>query len=457
MQIIFRSKILLIIRALLHAICIAWAFVISFFIRPYTDLIPGIQLRIPPLDIPETMIFAAISIVLFRIIAYNHKSYSLEFFQNEKYHITQVFLPRTSILACIAYFGFGFLFIWGISRFILLLAVFLSFIFILVTEKIRAIFFTKILSSLTISVYGKDSVLVKTIITQLQQETPYHYENNSWSQFSKNSNATILVGNYNASELQHRIDQGRGLEIPFFHISNQEEIEHAFAQPQRIWSLLWWSVSTTPLQHRWLIKRSWDFGVSLIWLLCCIPLFITIAIAIKTESPGPVFYIQKRVGRWGKHFNFIKFRSMYTHLSTGENYGWRSAELLKKTLIESPLNIRKGILSKFKDDPRVTKIGRFLRKSSLDELPSLYNVLIWEMSLVWPRPHEPHEVAKYHTRHKRLFTIKPGITGYAQLHGRDQVPFDEEAKLDLRYIQHWSFWFDLYILLVTCKVIVKWR
>lgn len=146
---------------------------------------------------------------------------------------------------------------------------------------------------------------------------------------------------------------------------------------------------------------------------------------------------------------------MYIDDCIGEQYGGTDARKKRQTLIHSDKNVRKGILQKIQDDPRVTKVGRFLRKTSLDELPSLWNVLLGDMSLVGPRPHMPHEVEQYETRHKRLFTIKPGITGYAQLYGRDQVPFDEEAKLDLWYIQHRSFRLDIYILLATCKVVVK--
>jgi lipopolysaccharide/colanic/teichoic acid biosynthesis glycosyltransferase len=112
-------------------------------------------------------------------------------------------------------------------------------------------------------------------------------------------------------------------------------------------------------------------------------------------------------------------------------------------------------LTKIKDDPRVTRVGKFLRKTSLDELPSLWSVLIGDMSLVGPRPHLEHEVDQYDSWQERLFSIKPGITGYAQLFGRDNLPFEEEAKLDLYYIQNWSVTMDIYVLVGTIKVIVS--
>lgn len=114
-------------------------------------------------------------------------------------------------------------------------------------------------------------------------------------------------------------------------------------------------------------------------------------------------------------------------------------------------------MPKIAHDPRVTRVGAFLRKTSLDELPSLWSVLMGDMSLVGPRPHLPREVDQYADRHQRLFQVKPGITGYAQLHGRDKVPFDEEAKLDLRYINNRSLWLDLYVLFATIKVVFGGR
>lgn len=144
---------------------------------------------------------------------------------------------------------------------------------------------------------------------------------------------------------------------------------------------------------------------------------------------------------------------MWTHLSTGPAYGGQDAQQLYEQLIHSEQNVRVGILPKIANDPRVTPLGKRLRKTSLDELPSLWSVLIGDMSLVGPRPHLPREVEQYAEWHQRLFHVKPGITGYAQLYGRDKVPFDEEAKLDLRYIQHRSIRLDIYVLFATLKVI----
>ncbi len=126
-------------------------------------------------------------------------------------------------------------------------------------------------------------------------------------------------------------------------------------------------------------------------------------------------------------------------------------------LIQSDANTRKGILPKIDNDPRVTRVGKFLRKTSLDELPQLFSVWIGTMSLIGPRPHLPKEVEQYQAWQKRLLSIKPGITGYAQVFGRDSLDFTEEAKLDLYYIQNWSLWLDIYVLFTTFGVVFKGR
>jgi lipopolysaccharide/colanic/teichoic acid biosynthesis glycosyltransferase len=146
---------------------------------------------------------------------------------------------------------------------------------------------------------------------------------------------------------------------------------------------------------------------------------------------------------------------MYTHLSVG--YGGKQADELYQKLIDSDANNRKGILPKIKDDPRITRVGKFLRKTSLDELPQLFQILTGKMSLVGPRPHLPEEVARYEPRMRRVLSIKPGITGYSQVFGRDNLPFEEEAKLELYYIQNWSLAMDLYVIFATFGVVFKGR
>jgi exopolysaccharide biosynthesis polyprenyl glycosylphosphotransferase len=191
-------------------------------------------------------------------------------------------------------------------------------------------------------------------------------------------------------------------------------------------------------------KRIFDIIGSLFLILFASPIMILTAIAIKIDSKGPVFWSKlddgsrvKRVGQNGETFNYFKFRSMKPG-----THNLRYRELAEE-------DFRRGPLVKIKNDPRVTKVGKFIRRFSVDELPEFFLVLMGKMSLVGPRPHLPEEVAKYKKHHKKVLIIKPGITGLAQISGRSDLDFEEEVKLDIYYIENWSLKLDLYILFKT--------
>ena len=191
------------------------------------------------------------------------------------------------------------------------------------------------------------------------------------------------------------------------------------------------------------IKRVFDFVASLLGLIILSPLFLLIAIAIKVEDPkGAVFYSQTRLGRGEVPFKMYKFRSMVSNAD----------ELLEKLLKDNEID---GALFKMQDDPRVTKIGRFIRKYSIDELPQLLNVLQGSMSLVGPRPPLPREVEEYSDYDKQRLAVKPGCTGLWQATVRNSVGFDEMVKLDLTYISKRSVAFDVYILFKTVVIMFK--
>ncbi|MGO3899166.1 MAG: sugar transferase [Lactiplantibacillus argentoratensis] len=191
------------------------------------------------------------------------------------------------------------------------------------------------------------------------------------------------------------------------------------------------------------IKRVFDFVASLLGLIILSPLFLLIAIAIKVEDPkGAVFYSQTRLGRGEVPFKMYKFRSMVSNAD----------ELLEKLLKDNEID---GAMFKMQDDPRVTKIGRFIRKYSIDELPQLLNVLQGSMSLVGPRPPLPREVEEYSDYDKQRLAVKPGCTGLWQSTVRNSVGFDEMVKLDLTYISKRSVAFDVYILFKTVVIIFK--
>jgi lipopolysaccharide/colanic/teichoic acid biosynthesis glycosyltransferase len=203
-----------------------------------------------------------------------------------------------------------------------------------------------------------------------------------------------------------------------------------------------------------LIKRSIDVMGSLALLVICAPAFLCIALAVKLTSEGPVFFRQRRVGQHGRGFTFLKFRTMYVN----NDHAVHKEFVMKLIGGREQDGQAKGgdCPYKIKNDARVTRVGRFLRRTSLDELPQFLNVLWGDMSLVGPRPPIPYELAAYQTWHRRrLLDVKPGITGLWQVTGRSTVRFDEMVRLDLRYALSWSPWLDLRILLRTPLAVIK--
>lgn len=213
-------------------------------------------------------------------------------------------------------------------------------------------------------------------------------------------------------------------------------------------------VKKTPLDG-WgrVAKRIVDIIGALILIIITSPIMIVTAIAIKLDSRGPVFFSELddgsplyRIGQGGKKFRYLKFRSMLNKMDS-----LRYTELADR-------NIRTdGPMVKIKNDPRVTRVGRFIRRFSIDELPELFLVLYGTMSLVGPRPHLPEEVAKYESRHKKVLTIKPGITGMAQVSGRSDLTFEDEVRLDAYYIENWSLALDCVILLKTPLAVLSFK
>ncbi len=201
-------------------------------------------------------------------------------------------------------------------------------------------------------------------------------------------------------------------------------------------------------------KRMMDIVGSIIALIVCAPLFAVIAAAIKLTSKGPVFFRQSRVGQYGVPFVFLKFRSMHTNNDPSVHRGY-VRDLIAGQAERKPSNGKGESLYKLTNDSRVTKVGAFLRKTSLDELPQFFNVLKGEMSLVGPRPPIPYEVEVYDIWHRRrLLEALPGITGLWQVNGRSRVKFDEMVRLDLRYAQTWTPWLDVKILARTPRAVL---
>jgi exopolysaccharide biosynthesis polyprenyl glycosylphosphotransferase len=195
--------------------------------------------------------------------------------------------------------------------------------------------------------------------------------------------------------------------------------------------------------NKLLIKRLIDIVGALIGIAITLVVTIFLAPILLIESPGPLFFKQRRVGRNGRFFYMYKFRSMY-----------RDAEERKKELMDQ--NEMNGLMFKMTDDPRITKVGKFIRKTSIDELPQFFNVLIGDMSLVGTRPPTVDEFKQYESYHKRRLSMKPGITGMWQVSGRSNIEdFEEVVKLDLKYIDNWSIGLDIKILFKTVGAVFR--
>ncbi|MCT1400013.1 sugar transferase [Paenibacillus sp. p3-SID867] len=191
-----------------------------------------------------------------------------------------------------------------------------------------------------------------------------------------------------------------------------------------------------------MIKRTIDIICALVGLLVLAPFFLIVAILIKLEDPkGSIFFYQTRIGKNEKPFRMYKFRSMVSN----------AEELLENLLDQNEI---RGAMFKMRDDPRITRIGKFIRKTSFDELPQLWNVIRGEMSLVGPRPPLPREVAEYSNYDKLRLQVTPGCTGLWQVSGRNNLNFDEMLKLDLEYIEHRSLWLDIKVMLKTVKIMI---
>ena len=195
---------------------------------------------------------------------------------------------------------------------------------------------------------------------------------------------------------------------------------------------------------QWWLKRLFDVTASAAALLCLSPLLAGTAIAIKLTSRGPIFFKQARVGLHGRHFYMLKFRSMVA-----------DAEALKQKLLAS--NEQTGPVFKMRRDPRVTAVGRFIRKFSIDELPQLVNVLRGDMSIVGPRPPLPSEVARYEAWQRRRLSVRPGLTCVWQVSGRNEISFQDWMLLDMRYIDHWSLANDFNLIWKTVPVVLTGR
>lgn len=453
------------------------AFVISYHLRTVTDLIPGIQLELDLTQFPPIYEYVNFStgaaLILIAIFAVNGM-YSLKSSVKTSREIGKVFvLAAAWIMVIIGYF-----FIIREFPFSRLVLVY-SWLFTIILISAARLFINFIQHLFLKAGIGRRRILFIGLTNVANELARYFRKNPHFtiigvidSDHRKESGSLKYLGKIDDLEkitkgkkveevIQTRSDISKAHAEDILEFCRENHIQYHFVpdlvQVQRTnidisspAGIPIISLKPTPLDG-WgkVTKRIFDIFGSIIGLIIFSPIFILTAIAIKFDSKGNVFFKYldngsrvKRVGQYGKIFNFYKFRSMYPN-----THNLRYTKLSK-------YNLRKGTpMVKIDNDPRVTRVGKFIRKWSIDELPQLWNVLKGDMSLVGPRPHLPEEVAAYKKHHKFALSLKPGITGLAQISGRSNLDFEKEIQLDTYYIENWSLWLDIKIIFKTFYVV----
>jgi exopolysaccharide biosynthesis polyprenyl glycosylphosphotransferase len=459
-----RSEVIFgILRVASDALAVFCAVLLAFYLRTRNiDLIPGAQILEPSDTLPAisdfTKHFVVQSVILFLIISAMLKLYLIRVTLSAFREASRILLSAIVWIALII--GWYFLVQKQLfySRAILIHSLF--FVIILVTTG--RIFLTLFQRTLL-----KKGIGVRSIISVGSQSLPDVVE-----KFLKKDRRYIHIGHIQSFDFENADIENVDLIIQTDPSTSQEtnmlidycrskHIGYAFLPPvltdvphllsvYRFGSVPILRFCPTPLDG-WgaIFKRLFDFILALILIILLLPLFLVIGIIIKIDSRGPVFYISKRVGQKRVGLKALpcigvcKFRSMT-----------KNADDIKQNLYDQS-HRSDGPLFKIKNDPRITRIGKLLRRFSIDELPQIFNVLKGDLSLVGPRPHLLEEVSSYTDFQHRVFAVKPGITGLAQISGRSNLPFEEEVRFDLQYIEEWSPWLDLFILWRTIGVVLK--
>lgn len=411
------------------------------------DIVSDVFYQLPTQTYLAVIAVVALVWILFFSITGLYNERETRVFINQ---ITKVFTACTAGMSAVVLFLFfrrEFLFS---SRFIILAAWIMSIVFVLsmraLVRIIRRILLRFHISAVPIVVVGGDTN-TNHFIEQIAARTRWGYR--------------VVARAFTLEQLEEKVKQHKAGEViladlrysrekinDFLNFCQTHHVNFRYAadifsanirnmEVDTIAEFPFIELKRTPLEG-WgrIAKRMLDVVGSLIAIGISFIPGIVIALLIKLTSPGNVFVALPRLGEGGVPFKIYKFRSMVLN-----------AHMLKSELLKR--NERRGVLFKMKDDPRITRVGKFLRRWSLDELPNFYNVLIGTMSLVGPRPHEPEEVKAYTEYQRKLLNIKPGITGLAQISGRSNLSFEEEARLDIFYVENWSLKMDFAIMLKT--------
>lgn len=462
---------------------IFFAFFIARDIRGINDFVWSVQLPSHTISNENLFLFALYGAILYLIIFFIHGLYTLSLTSSK---LKEVFdIIRYSIYWFVFFSMFVYFWKWvwyeiEIPRLIILFSTILWIIWVnferILLNKLQTYLLNiwKLSPRNILLITKQSDHKIKNILTDLANAHIYKivgYINakkiNSnliyiWSIenlvdiLEQNHIDEILYidSDFNQEQLYEIWDISRIYGVKYRYITNGFDITKTNTTISLLHKIPVLEIKTTALGSWWrVIKRGFDLGVSSILLILSFPFFVIIGILIKLEDKaGPIIYKNPRVGQNGKIFHLYKFRYLKWKYCIKDGYGVKNEEdealKYEKELIEKK-STRKWPLYKIQNDPRKTKIGAFLEKYSIDELPQLLNVLLWDMSLIGPRPHQPREVQNYLLSQKRVLTIKPGITWLAQVNGREQNSFDKEVNLDIFYIENWSFLLDIKILFKT--------
>lgn len=451
-----------ILRIPIDALCVALSLLAAYFLRQQNvDLLPGIQLLEPSQSLPSLafyarsfvipcMLFFFVSAAVLRLYAFRG---TVSAWREIGMILSAVGLWFALVMAWFLFLRQELFF----SRILLLHSTFFIFVFVVLERSAL----TFVYRTLLLGGYGVRSVVTighapSAAVTQtLSSDISYQYLGHAstldqfhtllWSQ------AIDLVLETDPHPQNEQtltlIDECRSQHIAYAFLPPVFADSPHLLRVEHLGLLPLIRFQPTPLDG-WgmLCKTAFDVSAALLLLIVLFPFLLLLAILVLLDSGWPIFYVSRRIGQHGKRMiPLLKFRSMV------QDADQKKQQLLAKN------HRSDGPLFKLKHDPRVTRVGRFLRLWSLDELPSLFNVVCGHLSLVGPRPHLPEEVSLYKPRQRRVFAVKPGATGMAQVSGRSDLSFEEEVRLDLQYIEEWSFALDFWILWRTIVIVLQRR
>jgi exopolysaccharide biosynthesis polyprenyl glycosylphosphotransferase len=451
------------LRIPFDALAVASALALAYWLRVHNmDLIPQVQLLEPAVTLPDIRFYAhgfiLPGILIFILTALSLKLYAFQVTKSAWREVGRSILATAVWLVVVMAWYFLIRKELFYSRILLLHSTFFLGVFVIFARAFLTILYRWLLKRgygvrwvVSVGTHALPDTVEDTLIHDHCYRYIGHMKNLSDLRRQQGRLPLDLV-------LQTDPDPDSGDTTELIEFCRSEHIGYAFLPPvladvphmlrvERIGLLPMMRFQPTPLDG-WgrVIKRGFDLVLGLAFLIVALPLFAVITLAILLESGWPIFYVSRRIGDFGRTtVPVLKFRSMV-----------KDADVRKKELLA--MNHRQGgPLFKVKDDPRVTRVGKLLRRLSWDELPQLFNVVAGHMSLVGPRPHLPEEVKLYTPYQKRVFAVRPGLTGLAQVSGRSDLSFEEEVHLDLQYIEEWSAFLDFWILWRTAVVVLSRR